>query len=151
MPLWCTTDDVYAELGLIQGPNFSAPDIEKQIEKSVDDMILILSGKVSSDITSTWDIDAQNVPPGITSLCAKHAAAKVLARFISGQSVADFATLAGSLYREYKDGIAGINQDTVFLQKSPTEPERLSTLKDKIESTETEDHRQFTNDSLRNF
>lgn len=148
---WCTVDDVNAEIGLVPGQNFTADDIGAQIPKSVQYMIMMLSGKVDSAVHELWDVDAGTVPPAITDLCAKHAAIKILTKFIPGQSIADNQTLAGSLYRELKDGLTAIGKDNVFLQTSPTDTERLTTAKEKIESTRTEEDREFTSETLENF
>lgn len=151
MALWCKVEDVYGELGPITGANFTPLDVEGEIAKAVTDIIMLLSGQVDADTHSAWDSAANNVPPAITSLCAKYTAVKILARFVPGQSIADPQSRAGSLYKLFSDAIKSINRNSLFLQTSPTNTDQLPTQKNKIESTVTEDDREFTRDTLRNF
>lgn len=151
MSLWCNVEDVNGELGQQPGSNYDAQNILDEIPKSVTAMIMALSGKINSTVYVLWDESLDNVPPAIRDLCAKLTGAKVLVKFTPGESIADGASKAGSLYKEYKDGILSIHRDAAFLQTSPTDTNPLPTTKVPIVSTRSIEDQDFTRDKLGNY
>lgn len=137
MAQWCSADEVQAYLAGLKGGNFTPANVQDWILKARDQILSDLGGKFSATVIDGWDTygDAeswQSIPPQIRDLSARYAAAMVVQTYVDGESTGDSRSLAGGLYRQYKDLRDAIAKDTSIVATSDTDNTIVSGVKSHI-------------------